>query len=266
MDITHQWFVISNNLTQIIDILSLLGENVFCVYSSRTQNISAIKMFLPNISFVEYNDVFKSIPESNVSMIVILNLSITKIPDKRLGLLQRHKSKKMVIDNHPFLGTEKQHYVYFPYSIFDKSILGYDHIYEAERYIDIDYVIERVKPYTRCFLQSIFSDIEYVQLPLTTSEHEEYVKTKEYLFSTESSPTAIIRKLKKFVNNTITMKSSKPSFNLLNLSNFYTQYQSGLRTVIHSDTKVDLYLTSKLKEYIHSANKFVGELWEQSYS
>lgn len=224
------------------------------------------RMLLPDFCFVDYGDILSAgIDDTKDTLYVVKNMRITKIPDSRLGFLQRSLGYTLVIDNHPFSENGDTYHIYFNYSLFSKGILGYPHCYafrdaqESDDHKPYDPVMlaEKVKPYTACYLDAVYGDdIEYCQIQLTEVQHKEYKSLKESLFESESSPYSIIRKLRKYTQQFI-----KDGLDLVNLSRIYKQYKyKGIRKVFYTDAKVDLYLLDKFRRHISDVNTFVSVL------
>lgn len=224
------------------------------------------RMFLPDFCFVDYNDILSSdIVDSQDTLYVVKNMRITKIPDSRLGFLQRSLGYTLVIDNHPFSENGETYHIYFNYSLFSKGILGYPHCYafrdaqESDDHKPYDPIMlaEKVKPYTTCYLDVVYgNDIEYCPVQLTDSQLEGYQELKGALFESENSPYSIIRKLRQY-----TQQFLQGGLDLVNLTRIYKQYKyKGIKQVWYTDAKVDLYLLDKFRQHISDVNTFVSVL------
>jgi len=262
--------VFTNSIDDMLKEIAISRVNyryLYYIYSKNDIDTNIMKMLLPEFVFISYDEIrdrHSDITDGDTTLYIVKNMRITKVPDPRLGFLQRSDGYKLVIDNHPFSENGKTYHLYFNYSLIAKSILGYPHCYafdgahetEMHRPYNPVMLAEKVKPYTTCYLDEIYNSIVYQKVLLTDSQMKEYEKLRDYLFDeTEDGFHSIIRKLRKY-----TRQFLGKGFSLLNLSNVYRQYQKGVRTSYITDAKVDLYLKSEFERHINDVNTFIRTL------
>ena len=188
--------------------------------------------------------------------------------DRNIEMYQTFlRGYKLIIENHPFLGKRDVHWCYFPWSFFNKSLLGYPHSYAFQRAkivdgkdpFDCKMLAEKVVLHTETTISKIYEDIKTVRIILNETIKEEYQELKKTLFATETLSYRIIYKLKKFINEKVPELGK--GFDLLNLGRLHDRYLSGERSLFVSDAKVDVYLESEFWKSVNSANLFMESLW-----
>jgi hypothetical protein len=174
------------------------------------------------------------------------------------------KGYKLIIDNHPFLGKAHVFWLYFPWSFFNKSLLGYPHSYAFRDTKGIDAyncvtLARKISSATETTMKTIFEGIETERIALNMATHDSYREVKKNLFETKKHPLEIIKGLKDHINSK--EPQLKKGFKLLYLNKVFNQYCGGERHLVLSNTKVDLYLESEFWKYINSVNVFMETLW-----
>jgi hypothetical protein len=179
------------------------------------------------------------------------------------------KGCKLVIDTHPFLGKKDVCWCYFLWSFFDKSLLGYPHIYAFQGAKTVDGVdpfdctmlARKVASSTETTIREVFQDdIKTERITLDPGMMDAYQELKERLFNEDIRPWLIVRKLKKFVNDQI--PHLRDGLDLLSQGRVHEQYKGGQRLLVVSDAKVDLFLEVEFWKYINRVNTFTRTLWE----
>ena len=263
-------------------------DKVFYIYSKRiTNDLDVVKSKYPNFEYMrmkavtEPNNMQKLKEATKNDLIVIKNPRLGNIMDENVDFLQIVvKGYFFVVDDHPFMGKRKMFWFYFPWSFFDKSLLGYPHSYAfrdaepTENYdpYDPDMLAQKVSSATKIDYKRFFNfEIEEVDYELTIEEHEEYQKLKEKLFEEEKDHRPIIRKLKEFVDKTESkQKAVAQNFgHELNIEYYvkrlYKKFREGQHLAKYykyvSDAKVDIFLNKRTTKYIENTNKLTEALW-----
>jgi len=233
-------------------------------------------MWLPeDFEFVAYQELLdadKRFDRFEDNLIVVRGLRITKIPDKRLGVLQRSNGFKLYMDSHPFCSKADVWYSYFAFSLFDKNLLGYPHSYafrdapeETDPY-NVEKLAAKVAEVAETDMPFVFdvSVIRERQVALTPMEVAGYQALREELFETANTPLAVVNGLKRYVDATDSMQAanSKMGLNLSNLARVWDQYNAGTREIVYSTAKVDAYLREQFWTYVQNANNFIRAIGE----
>jgi len=246
----------------------------FYVYGSDFKDVSQIQSELHDFIFLglretlnpKYLTMFTDNKESD--FFVLKYPRLHDIMDRNIEMHQMAlKGYKLIIENHPFLSNSDVFWCYFPWSFFNKTLLGYPHAYAFRSAktikgidpFDCSVLASKVTSASETTIQTIFEDIKVGRVALDMETHTLYKEKKKELFETETSPKRIIKELKKFVNNRD--NRLKRGFNLLNFNRIFNQYCQGERTLVISNSKVDIYLEAEFWKYINSANLFMKTLW-----
>ena len=254
-------------------------ESIIFVYSQKN-DISSVyadkligyKKGLVVVPFEDYNKIeYASLVEAldlTKTVMVIKDLRfMLKRLDERLSMMQIKHScyKKIVIDIVPYVVDMWK--IYFPYSFFDKTLLGYSHSYAVEAaarnyemdntlknpYDTVD-IAERVKKVTFINYREFFTfKLLFKEYKVTVEELAEYERLRDSLFDTESSIKRILSKLHKYASSLVAGYSVP-----FNLNNIYKW--EGEVEVIRTDLKIDDYLCSEIVKLINNTNTLVGLL------
>lgn len=248
----------------------------YYIYGDKFKEVDTIKGLLLDFKFIPLKETLSPI---NVTMFTgnsIEDFFVLKYPrlndimDRNIDMHQTVlKGYKLVIEEHPFLTKRDVYWCYFLWSFFDKNLLGYPHCYAFQR----AKIVNGIDPYDCAMLANkvaiasdtsiseIFhNDIKVKRITLDDTIKSGYQEYKEQLFETESSKIIITRKLKKFINDRV--PELREGFNSSYLYKVYGQYKSGERTLVVSDTKVDVLLELEFFKYINNVNLFVRTLWD----
>jgi hypothetical protein len=238
-------------------------------------DVSAQRLMLPGWTFVVFEEAMANswVQTENTErdVFVLHECRPAKIPDRNLGMYQmRCVGQKLVVESHPFCGKGEPWYLYFPYSYVNKQLLGYPHCYSFRDASTEDpyeplMLARKVASASVTYMQKVFGPIETISVSLTVEEHAEYGRLKARLFDEQTTPHAVIRGLKKYVDSTASVvgvvnAQPAPMLPLLNLNRVWPLYQAGARVRVVSDAKVDVYLASVFDDYVDRANRFMTEL------
>ena len=269
--------IFSNDVSIEVDQINSLSKGYlrkFYIYGNCS--VDEIKIFLPDFLFIKLQDIIN--PE-NITVVVnntaedffvIKNLRFSDVMHKGVDRLQLLKGYKLVIDEHPFLGKFEIYWCYFLWSFFDRSLLGYPHCYAFQTFlknnsVNCSELAKKVSSKTECYIKKIFfNDIVVKKIPVCNDVSKGYQDLKEKLFEQVNTPKAIIKGLKRYLDQQ--MPELKTGFDLMFPGRIYDQYKKGLRTLIISDQKVDLYLESEFWGYIKNTNLFIETLWNQQHN
>ena len=261
-------------ISRIQDLSKGAGRK-FYVYGKYCPDISPYQQVLPDFSFIKLEESYDPRNSFLLSDNCESDFFVLKYPrcreimDRNIEMFQTFlKGYKLIVEEHPFIGKKEVYWCYFPWSFFNKSILGYPHCYAFQRAKfargvdphDCAMLASKVADFTDTSIQVLFKDdIETKRVMLGDQIKEEYQSLKSKLFQDKLSPWAIIRDLKKFVNSRDPI--FKRGFNLLNINKCYDQYKKGERLLLVSDAKVDAFLESQFRGYISNVNTFMKALW-----
>ena len=254
-------------------------ESIIFVYSQKN-DISLVyidklveyKKDLVVVPFEDYNKIeYASLVEAldlTKTVMVIKDLRfMLKRLDERLSMMQIKHScyKKIVIDIVPYVVDMWK--IYFPYSFFDKTLLGYSHSYAVEAaarnyemddtlknpYDTVD-IAKRVKGATFINYSKFFTfKLSFKVYKVTHEELAEYERLRDSLFDTESSIKRVLLKLHKYASSLV------PGYNVpFNLNKVYDW--KGDVEICRTDLKVDDYLCSEVIKLIDSTNTLVEHL------
>jgi hypothetical protein len=262
--------------------LSAGAARCFYIYSPEAESdIGYFRMALPGFIFVplketrspKYAVLFAG--NSPDDFFVLKQPRLSNIMDRDIEMHQIIlRGRKLVVDNHPFLGKSDVYWCYFLYSFFDKSLLGYPHSYafrDARTVGNFDpfdprMLARKVASATRSTKPTVFDEpITVHRVCLSPKEKADYAVLKELAFESEASPHRIIRRLKMFVDDLPVMQDSGGErLNLLSLGRVWGQYQRGVRRIVVSDSAVDKYLLSEWEQYHFRANTFLETIYQET--
>ena len=234
-------------------------------------DVSFFSNSLQDFVFIDLKDLLKP---QNINVVtdnnekdffVLKKLRFNDILDRSVEVLQSLKGFKLVVDDHPYMGKGDMSWSYFLWSFFDRSLLGYPHIYAFQTALKksmpaLDELALKVSSKSDTTLKTIYEeDIITEKIELTSEVKKEYSALKTELFKKYNSALLIIRELRMFLKN----KNSQMNrgFDLLKFSRIHEQYLKGCKVLVISDAKVDVYLEKKFWEYIKGVNLFVSTLW-----
>lgn len=282
------FFVISNDVPFELDLIKQALtldpslSNIVFVYSEREyiseSYISSIrdlgKRFLL-IPFEKYNEIeyaseVESLDLSRTVMIIKDLRHMLKRLDERLSMMQiKHVCrKKIIIDRYPYVVAPWKYY--YPFSFFNKSLLGYSHSYAFEAALS-NYFEGRIEEYpcdpkdmaqktyacTFTSYKKLFNfRLEVEEYKVSDSERKEYERYRDSLFESEKSIFRVISLLHKYA------ASLMPGYNLpLSLRSLYKKTDKETLQVCRTDLKIDDYLYSEMVKLINDSNTLVAELY-----
>jgi hypothetical protein len=283
----HGFVIFSNDADYELGILGdyFLTEsglkNIIFVYSQKapvdltyTNKLLSFGKNLLVIPFEEYNKIeYASAVEAldlNETVMIIKDLRfMLKRLDERLSMMQiKHVcSKKIIIDRVPFLVDMWK--LYFNYSFFDKTLLGYSHSYafeaavrnyEEDRALPDPYdpfvLANRIKKATFINFKELFTfKVHFKIYEVTEAELRGYEDLKEKLFSAKTGVKKIISQLYKYASKLV------PAYNVpLKLESIYDWKGSEI-IIQRTNLKVDTYLCSELEALINRGNALTGYLY-----
>lgn len=184
--------------------------------------------------------------------------------DSRLDKIQVRKraGAKICVDPVPYLARPWQ--VYFPYSLLNKTWLGYNHSYaiegEWDKYkngkrdnpCDVELIAPQIAPATFADTCCYFEQPDVYTEPVSAQARREYERYKAELFETESGIKAVLAKLHKFVQGWCPQRSIP-----LDLKKLYTP---GFGRVVKTDLPLDTYLYGEMMEVINHTNVLMRRL------
>jgi len=228
-----------------------------------------------SVPFEDYNKIayasaIESMDLSRTVMIIKDLRFMIKRLDERLSMMQIKHScyKKIVIDAVPYMVNPWK--FYFPYSFFDKKLLGYAHSYAFEAAIrnfeddpsmkdpcDPASLAQAVKTVTHINYSSFFNfKIDYRIYSATDEERKAYEALKNKLFDEGLGIRAIIRELHSYA------KSVCKDYNVpLDLKRVYDWVDRDSVVICRTDLKVDTYLCSEIDKLVRHTNALVGYLY-----
>lgn len=254
-------------------------KNTILVYSMKSPlprgYIESLQDHTPvlAIPFEDYNKIeYASAVEAlnlgeTVMVIKDLHFMLKRL-DERLSMMQIKHScyKKIVIDTIPYVVDPWK--FYFPYSFFDKTLLGYSHSYafeaaarnhEEDKTLPDPYdpIVLADKVYGVTFLNytKVFTfEVAFNVYSVTEDELLGYEELKEKLFSTETSIKRIISKLHGYASSLI------PNYNVpLKLDCLYG-WKGPVVEIHRTNLRVDDYLCSELVNLINRSNALTERL------
>ncbi|MDD3051954.1 MAG: hypothetical protein PHR06_12540 [Candidatus Cloacimonetes bacterium] len=261
-------------------------ENIVFVYSKKNKvDWSVFLNFfgknLLTVPFEEYNQIeyAGAIEKLNLqkTLMIIKDLRfMEKRLDSRLALMQgKHKCyKKIVIDDYPY--WVQKYRIYYPYSFFDKTLLGYSHSYAIERDIDnyendmktdnpfvIENIIKQIAPATFINYSKLFKFdiIEHIH-EVTAEQYQGYEELKEELFilyeAGKIGDKKLTQQLQKYAKS-ILKEYSIPT----DLKKLYSLKDENEIHVHRTDLKIDENVTMPgLRKLVNEENEFVKQLYE----
>jgi hypothetical protein len=215
---------------------------------------------------IEYASAIESLNLTETVMIIKDLRHMLKRLDQRLSMMQiKHVCyKKIIIDTVPFVVNMWK--FYFPYSFFDKTILGYSHSYAFEaavrNYEDDNSLMNPYDPValarkvygvTYINYEKVFSfRVSFKEYQVTEEELIGYEELKNKLFDSETSIKRIITGLHRYAG------SLRPGYNVpLKLGVIYEWGDSDI-VIYRTNLKVDTYLCSELMKLIDNSNLLAG--------
>ncbi|MDD2286493.1 MAG: hypothetical protein PHQ11_13975 [Paludibacter sp.] len=261
-------------------------ENIVFVYSQKNKvdwseflNFYGKKVIIA--PFEEYNKIeYAGAVEQldlNKTLMIIKDLRfMEKRLDTRLKLIQgKHKCyKKIVIDAYPYWVNKYK--IYYPYSFFDKRLLGYKHSYAIEQDInhyeeddsfpnpfDIGEIVQKITPATFINYSKLFKFviIEHVH-EVTKEQLQGYEDLKDELFilyeAGKIGDKKLVSQLQKYA------KSILPEYSIpTDLKKVYQMKDEPEIHVHRTDLNVDENVCMpEFKELIAFENEFVRQLYE----
>jgi hypothetical protein len=276
-------FIISNSPDYESEILGKFlsynisdFDNIILVYDKKIPdlNLERYGKRVVSVPFEFYNKI------ENASSVESLDLSRTvmvikdlrymiKRLDERLSMMQIKHScyKKVVIDTMPFYVDVWKYY--FPFSFFDKTLLGYSHSYAFEADIrnhdsgvlgfdPCDAAMLAKKTYGSTFINyRKFFNFEIVveEYRVTEEEQKKYDALKEDLFIAKKTIKPIISGLYKYSSSLV------PGHNLpLDLKAVY-EWSLPEKKILKTNLKVDNYLYSEMCKLINTINILAENLY-----
>jgi len=181
-------------------------QNIVFVYSQKNKVdwsgfLNQFDKFVHIVPFEEYNKieyagVIENLDRNKTLMIIKDVRFMEKRLDERLSMMQITHTcyKKIVIDAYPY--EVGKYRIYYPYSFFDKTLLGYSHSYAIERDIDnfelddslpnpfvIKDIVKKIAPATFINYSKLlnFGIVEHVH-EVTEGQLKGYEELKEEIF------------------------------------------------------------------------------------
>jgi len=262
-------------ILRIRDLSSGFIRKFYVFIDQKFENLNPFKTELSDFVFVPFSQTRSSpfismfTDNSPEDFFALKNIRFSDLMNRDIEMYQTIlKGYKLIIDNHPFMGKADVFWSYFPWSFFDKSLLGYPHSYafrdaRAPKGVDpydCSMLAEKVAPATETTIKEVFSNIITERVALAIPAHEDYQQLKKSLFDTKTSPYEIIKGLKNFVDSRDARL--KKGFKLLYPNKIFNQYCEGERVLVVSNSKVDFYLESLFWKYIRNTNVFMETLWK----
>jgi hypothetical protein len=264
------YFLIEGGLKNIIFVYSQ-KDPVDLTYTNRLLSFGKNLLIIP---FEEYNKIeYASAVEAldlNETVMIIKDLRfMLKRLDERLSMMQiKHVCyKKVIIDKVPFLVDMWR--LYFYYSFFDKTLLGYSHSYAFEAAVrnyeedkalpdpyDAFVLANKIKKATFINFKELFTfNLHFKTYEVTEAELRGYEDLKEKLFSAETGVKKIISQLHKYASKLV------PAYNVpLKLEPVYG-WRGPEVLIERTNLKVDTYLCSELGALINRGNALTGYLY-----
>jgi hypothetical protein len=262
-------------------------HNIIFVYSQKnkvdwSEFFSQFKKIILSVPFEEYNKIeyageIEGLDLQKTLMIIKDVRFMEKRLDERLTLLQiKHQCyKKIVIDAYPY--EVDKYRIYYPYSFFDKTLLGYSHSYAIERDINAyeedntlpnPFVIEGIvkKITTATFINYSklfkFEIIEHVH-KVTEEQLSGYEELKEELFilyeAGKIGDKKLAQQLQKYA------KSILPEYSMpTDLKKIYPLRNDKEFHAHITDLKIDInVIMPEFRKLIEDENKFVELLYKE---
>lgn len=184
--------------------------------------------------------------------------------DSRLDKIQvrQRAGAKICIDPVPYIARPWQ--VYFPYSLLNKTWLGYNHSYAIEgewkKYKDglrddpcaVDLIAPQIAPATFIDYCCWFQEPEIITLPVSANVRAEYEAYKTKLFAEEATINSVLAKLHKFVQAWEPQRTIPLDLKAL--------YKPGFGRIVKTDLPLDTYLEKEMLEVIQHTNALTRSL------
>lgn len=261
-------------------------ENIVFVYSQKNKVdwSEFLNFFGKEVLIVPFEDYNKieyagAIEKLNLQKTLMIIKDVhymEKRLDSRLALMQnKHMCyKKIIIDSYPY---EVQKYrVYYPYSFFDKTLLGFSHSYAIERDIEnyenglktdnpfmIEDIVKQIAPATFINYSKLFKFkmIEHVH-EVTKEQFQGYEELKEELFilyeAGKIGDKKLAQQLQKYAKS-ILKEYSIPT----DLKKLYLLRNEKELHIHRTNLKIDENVTMpELRELVDTENEFVKQLYE----
>lgn len=261
-------------------------QNIVFVYSQKnkvnwSEFLNQFGKFVLTVQFeeydkIEYAGVIENIDRTKTVMIIKDVRFMEKRLDKRLSLMQITHTcyKKIVIDAYPY---EVQKYrIYYPYSFFDKTLLGYSHSYAIERDINnyedddslpnpfiINDIVKKIAPATFINYQKLFNfEIKEHVHEVTKEQLKGYEELKEELFilydAGKIGDKKLVQQLQKYA------KSILPDYSIpTDLKKIYALKDEHEINIHRTNLNVDENVCMpEFRKLIEDENELVRELYE----
>ncbi len=261
-------------------------QNIVLVYSQKnkvdwTEWLKQFGKYVLTVPFEEYNQIqyagnIENLDRTKTLMIIKDVRFMEKRLDKRLSLMQITHTcyKKILIDAYPY--EVDKYRIYYPYSFFDKSLLGYSHSYAIERDINnyedddslpnpfvIEDIVKMIAPATFINYSKLFKFeiIEHVH-KVTEEQLKGYEELKEELFilyeAGKIGDKKLASQLQKYA------KSILPEYSIpTDLKKIYPLRNETEIHIHRTNLKIDENVTMpELKKLINDENELVKQLYE----
>jgi len=270
LNILSKYFKSDTNMESIIFVYSQKSKiPQFFIDTLATFNKKLIMVPFEEYNKIEYASAVEALNLDKTVMIIKDLRFMLKRLDERLSMMQIKHScyKKIIIDIVPFVTDMWK--IYFPYSFFDKALLGYSHSYAFEAAVrnyendktlpdpyDPIAIAQKIKKATFINYSKFFNfKLSTEEYKVTDEELAEYEKLKDSLFESETSIKRIISKLHEY-SSSITFGHNLP----LNLDKIYEWKDFDEIVINKSNLKVDNYLYSEMIKLINNTNILVENL------
>jgi len=272
----------------IKDYLELdpIVQNIVFVYSQKnkvdwSEFLSQFGKYVLTVPFEDYNKIeyagiIENLDRTKTLMIIKDVRFMEKRLDKRLSLMQITHTcyKKIVIDAYPY--EVEKYKIYYPYSFFDKSLLGYSHSYAIERDINnyleddslpnpfiIEDVVRRIVPATYINYSKLFKFemIEHIH-NVTEVQFQGYEELKDELFilyeAGKIGDKKLTSQLQKYAKS-ILKEYSIPT----DLKKIYTLKDENEIHIHRTNLKIDENVCMpEFRKLIEDENELVRQLYE----
>lgn len=216
----------------------------------------------------ETSDLMTGIPVDRLLLIAVdLCRMVSNKLDARLDKIQvRQKAAaKICIDPLPYIARPWQ--VYFPYSLLNKTWLGYNHSFAIEGEwkkfkdglrddpCDVNLIAPQIAPATFIDYCCHFDrPLEVYTEPVSERVQAEYEKYKASLFETETGVASLLAKLHKFVQGWCPQRTIPLDLKKL--------YQPGFGRIVKTDLPLDDYLYKEMMAIINHTNALTRSLYD----
>lgn len=261
-------------------------QNIVFVYSKKnkvdwSEFLGQFEKYVLTVPFEDYNKIeyagiIENLDRTKTLMIIKDVMFMEKRLDKRLSLMQITHTcyKKIVIDAYPY--EVEKYKIYYPYSFFDKSLLGYSHSYAIERDINnyleddslpnpfiIEDVVRRIVPATYINYSKLFKFdmIEHIH-NVTEVQFQGYEELKDELFilyeAGKIGDKKLTSQLQKYAKS-ILKEYSIPT----DLKKIYTLKDENEIHIHRTNLKIDENVCMpEFRKLIEDENELVRQLYE----